>query len=76
MIENRNVYFFANSSETASNTTVTLRGEFPSLEVWDPHTGERKPLDVTVENGATTFKLSMARVSSLFSVENQEGGRS
>ena len=61
--------FFANSSETASKTTVTLRGEFPALEIWNPHTGEREALAVTVENGTTSFTLSMARVSSLFVVE-------
>lgn len=71
VIEDRNVYFFANSSESASKTTVTLRGEFPTLEVWDPHTGEKKALSVTVENGTTSFTLSMERVSSLFIVEKK-----
>ena len=37
-IEGREIYFFANSSDTAINTAVHLRGEL-DLEDWDPHTG-------------------------------------
>jgi hypothetical protein len=34
----RDIVYVANSSETAVETTVSLRGAF-ALEIWDPHTG-------------------------------------
>ncbi len=69
VIEGRNVYFFANSSEKATKTTVTLRGEFDGLELWNPNTGKKEDLSVTVKDGTTTFELSMDKVTSLFIVE-------
>ena len=36
--DGRDIYFIANSSDTALNTAVHLRGEL-DLEQWDPHTG-------------------------------------
>ena len=38
----RDIVFLANSSESAVETTVSLRGAF-TLELWDPHTGECGP---------------------------------
>ena len=69
VIGDQNVYFFANSSDTKSETTVTLRGEFKTLAVWNPHTGERHTLATTVEDGTTSFTLSMEAVTSFFIVE-------
>ena len=69
VLEERNIYFFANSSESSVTPTITLRGEYTNLEVWNPVTGERTPLTVTVEEGTTTFKLKFAAVTSLFVVE-------
>ena len=48
---------------------ITLLGEYTNLEVWDPMTGERTPLDVTVKDGTTTFQLRFAAVTSLFVIE-------
>ncbi len=69
VISGLNVYFFANSSEIAVKPTVTLRGEFENLEVWNPVTGERYAIATTVEDGMTTFELNMNSVTSLFVVE-------
>jgi hypothetical protein len=38
-LDGREVYFLANSSDTAFETAVRIRGEH-DLERWDPHTGE------------------------------------
>lgn len=72
VVEEQNVYYFANSSDRKTETSVTLRGEFASLEIWDPATGEKTPLAVTVKDGTTTFKLTLEKVTSLFVVENVE----
>ena len=69
MVGTKNVYFFANSSEVANTAEVSVRGEFETLEVWDPMTGERKALDVTVKDGMTSFTLSLDKISSCFVVE-------
>ena len=39
VVEGRDVYFFANSSETPVDCHVRLRGKLV-LEEWDPHTGQ------------------------------------
>ena len=64
-----NVWFFANSNDVAVTPTVTLRGEYPALEVWDPMTGERRPLPAEVKDGVTIFPLPLAAVTSLFVIE-------
>jgi len=64
------VYFFANSSSNTINTIVKLRGEFATLQCWNPHTG-------TVSNAAYTMvaeanqkvtkvQLSLPPVNSVF----------
>lgn len=42
--DGRDIYFFANSSPDPISTSVVLRGE-KALEIWDPHTGERRALE-------------------------------
>lgn len=69
VMDERNIYFFANSSDTSVKPTITLLGEYTNLEVWDPMTGKRTPLDVTVKDGTTTFQLRFAAVTSLFVIE-------
>ena len=39
VIDNRNVYFFANTGKSYIQTEVTLRGKM-AMEEWDPHTGD------------------------------------
>jgi hypothetical protein len=69
--EGRNIYFFANSSSKKVETTVTVRGEFEVLELWDPMTGEKIQLTTTIENGYTSFTLSLDKISSAFVVEKK-----
>ena len=69
VINDLNVYFFANSSDIAVDPTITLRGEFENLELWDPVTGNASAIATTVSNGKTTFTLPMDAVTSLFVVE-------
>jgi hypothetical protein len=39
IIDNRNLFYFANIGGSMIETEVKLRGEL-NLEEWDPHTGE------------------------------------
>jgi hypothetical protein len=75
--DERNIYFFANSSDKAIETEVALRGDLKSLEIWDPHTGKSKKaetLTTTVnDQKITTFKLNLPPVSSLFYVQTMVG---
>jgi hypothetical protein len=64
------VYFFGNSSDTSVETSVRLRGRW-SLEEWDPHTGQNRPLNanVTISTvGVTRFKLQLGPIQSRFIV--------
>lgn len=68
----RDIYFFANSTDSPVNTDVVLRG-LKSLAIWDPHTGMRsKPAILPVDMDgiqATKVRLSLPAVSSVFLVE-------
>lgn len=68
VLNNNDIYFFANSSDIAVNTTVTLRGEFERLEVWNPMTGDHTPLSIEVKDGMTSFEMGFDSVTSLFIV--------
>ena len=71
IVDGRDFYFFANSSETAVDVPVAVRGK-KTLEMWDPHTGETRecvsqPIETTGED-ATEFQLTLAPVKSVFVV--------
>jgi hypothetical protein len=70
--DGRDIYFFANSSAQPVDTQVVLRGR-KKLAVWDPHTGERRPLETTVgESGGqptTTAPLVLAPIHAVFFVQ-------
>ncbi|MCI8497519.1 MAG: hypothetical protein HFE85_04640, partial [Clostridiales bacterium] len=75
VLDGSDVYFFANSSYTTVDTTVTLRGTLSAPAVWDPHTGERYQAHfehTTAENGepVTKIRLTMPAVKSLFIVDD------
>ena len=70
--DNRDIYFIANSSDTAVNTTVALRGELGKPVVWDPMTGEKYEPAYTVENGVTRVSLSLTAVQSLFILDETD----
>jgi hypothetical protein len=71
VLDRRNIYFFANSSSTAVSTDVRLRGNF-TLQQWDPHTGGIQSLPARTEGPATTARLELAPVSSVFWVSSTE----
>jgi len=70
-VDGTDVFFFANSSETAVDTHVRFRGKH-TLELWDPHTSEIRRAEhtqVTV-NGQdmTRVRLVLPPVTSMFLV--------
>ena len=68
----RDIYFFANSSPKAIDTKIVLRGK-RSLTIWNPHTGEQQPAEFAQGNAngqpVTTVHLVLPSVSSLFYVQ-------
>ena len=72
VIDGRQLFFFANSSETEVDSPVHLRGRW-QLERWNPHTGEiaTQPSTPTTVSGqdVTTTSLRLAPVHSVFLVE-------
>ncbi len=65
----KDIYFFANSTDYPMESTFTVRGEKNSMEVWDPHTGERETLEFRkTGKGGTQFKLSLDSLKGLFVV--------
>lgn len=69
VIEDCDVWFFANSSATEFTADIILDGEYSSLELWDPVTGEKTAVESRVENGKTTITMTLDKVSSMFVVE-------
>ena len=65
------IYYFANSSDAAVDSVVRLRGDL-SLQIWNPHTGEKSPAEVTREQihgqAVTCLHLKLAPVTSVFAV--------
>lgn len=78
VVDGRDVYFFANSSEAKIDTHVRLRGRL-TLERWDPHTGEIHPQPLThqVEAGepVTRVRLILEPVRSVFLVSPGQASR-
>lgn len=77
-IDGRDVYFFANSSETAVEGMVTFRGKL-SLKEWDPHTGEIHEIycESKTHNGeeVTRLRMVLSPVYSRFYVTNDRSDR-
>lgn len=70
--DGKDIYFFANSRDTAVDTKVVLRGA-KKLALWNPHTGERLPAESTQsEQGGqtvTTVRLVLDAVTAVFFVQ-------
>jgi hypothetical protein len=68
----RDIYFFANSSPKAIDTKVVLRGK-KALRIWNPHTGAQEAAEVTQAEAAgqpvTTVRLVLPPVSSRFFIQ-------
>ncbi len=69
-IDGRNIYYIGNSSDQEAKLTLTLRGKFTSLELWNPVTGGREAVTVNAENGVTVLSLKLPKVSSYLLVES------
>ncbi len=69
VIDGRDIYFFANSSDTPVATSVRLRGRL-RLQRWDPHTGTIEPQPSQIEGETTRVPLALGPVSSVFFVGN------
>jgi hypothetical protein len=70
--ENRDIYFFANSSPKAIDTKAILRGN-KTLRIWNPHTGAQEQAELTQSevNGepVTVIRLVLPSVTSLLFVQ-------
>ena len=70
--DGKDIYFFANSRDTAVDTKVVLRGA-RKLALWNPHTGERQPAEwAQSEQGGqtvTTVHLVLDAVAAVFFVQ-------
>ena len=72
--DGRQIYLFANSTNTRVNTTVCLKGKL-SLEKWDSHTGviTSWPASWSIDphgNTVTTINLELNPVKSTFAVSH------
>jgi hypothetical protein len=56
VIDNRNVYFFANTGAGHIQTEVTVRGKM-ALEEWDPHTGDTWSLSTEIVKKDTPVQI-------------------
>ncbi|MCF8405726.1 MAG: hypothetical protein K9H58_17405 [Bacteroidales bacterium] len=72
VVENKNIYFFANLGEQQTETIVKLSGKL-NLEIRSPYTGEIKKVDCSYDNSETGWitnvKLELPANNSLFVVE-------
>jgi hypothetical protein len=68
----RDIYFFANSSPKNIDTKAVLRGH-KTLRIWNPHTGTQEAAEFThaEQSGepVTTLRLVLPSVSSLFFIQ-------
>jgi hypothetical protein len=53
------VYLFFNEGPQAITHSVTLKGESKKIEVWDPQTGDTRPVPTTSEKTAVRMRLEM-----------------
>ena len=76
--EDRNIYFFANSSDNDFDAAIQIRGELREPMWWDPATGESRPADCTVTQidgqTVTLVEQPFASIQSLFLVEAKAFG--
>jgi hypothetical protein len=70
--QQRNIYFFANSTDAHVDADVVIRGS-NNLALWDPHTGEKMPVEGKVFESAgqpaTKIRLILPPIRSVFFVE-------
>jgi hypothetical protein len=69
--DGRDIYLFSNSGKDPVDTSVILRGQ-KKLAIWDPQTGERRPLATTTTDidgqSTTTAPLTLEGIHAVFFV--------
>ena len=63
---NEDIYFLNNHSDKDINDCFRFRTEASSAELWNPVTGERTPLTMTVEKGQVAIDLTLYARESYF----------
>ena len=72
IIDNRDVYFFANSGDQSISVHVKLRGT-KDLELWNPHTTERKNAEYRLnQDGTMSLLVELEPVQSVFFTGNNK----
>lgn len=70
------VYFFANSTNADYSGKISLRGDFASCEIFDPHSGKITPAEISAECDSgvkyTSLNVTIPSSSSLFIVAKDE----
>jgi hypothetical protein len=69
VLDGRNVWYFANSSNQSVKAKITLRGEYQTLEIWDPATDARITVTPEVADGVSSITVEVKDISSIFIVE-------
>ena len=67
VLDNKDIFFFANSSDDPIDTQIILRGDL-CLEAWNPINAKKQPAKYTNSNGVTTLKISLSPIQSMFFV--------
>jgi hypothetical protein len=73
--DGRNIYLIANSTDSAIDTKITLRGNL-KISIWDPMTGKTRAVDQTHSKSQsgqdlTTLPLKLDAVTAEFLVEDK-----
>jgi hypothetical protein len=68
--DGKDIYYFGNSSDSAVQSRVTLRGRLTGLQLWNPHSGAVTPLrNVRYSSGGerivTQFDLPVQPLTSM-----------
>lgn len=69
VLDGRNIWFFANSSDRSVEARITLRGEYETLELWDPAQDTRITVTPEVSDGVSRLTIEVDKISSFFIVE-------
>ncbi len=70
----KDFYYFANSSDKAVTVQVTVRQTMAQPMLWDPHTGTKlSPTSSETGNGKTTLEFTLPAVYSFFLVDEAQG---
>ena len=66
--DGRDFYFVTNTTARPFAGEISLRGEFGTVELWNPHTGETTSAEFRTDKGRTLVSARIPAVRSLFIV--------